>query len=542
MYKEVAVGLIVEEALKLDCLRNTKVLAGLGGLHKEVRFANVMEVPDISDWIHEHELLLTTAYPFQNMEGSLEEFMLSINEKKVSALGIKTRYIEKIPMEIIRLGNELNIPILELPPDAKFDLILRDVLSEITNRDYVTIKKSEEIHRLFTNIILTGGEIRGIAETLSKLTSSKVRILDKDNKLLEEAEYDGASDNLGFGEIESIIETKPIHINDVLGAHINMIKPREKFEEEDMIAMERAVEALAMIFLKRFASEAIEKKYKYDFLNDLIKGDVQTREAVLERGKFFGMDLSREYLLFLLDVDSFEEVFLQRLKKDERESHLLLSRLFEFVFRTFFSKAGDSIVWAQSDSIYVLYPISKDIQQDKKCIRKVATDLANQIKEIVGKNLKEFTFTIGLGNFYPDILQVSRSYYEAKEAIRLGKLIWGHDGVYHYDDLETYNILMQCSNEKNLKRFVSRKLGELIKHDRLNKSNLVETLKVYLEMDCNIKATADELFIHPKTVVYRRNQIEEILNVSLSDVEAKFSLFMALKIKDIHGFKSIDDE
>ena len=45
-----------------------------------------------------------------------------------------------------------------------------------------------------------------------------------------------------------------------------------------------------------------------------------------------------------------------------------------------------------------------------------------------------------------------------------------------------------------------------------------------------------------KTVVYRRNQIEEILNVSLSDVEAKFSLFMALKIKDIHGFKSIDDE
>ena len=202
-----------------------------------------MEVPDISDWIHEHELLLTTAYPFQNMEGSLEEFMLSINEKKVSALGIKTRYIEKIPMEIIRLGNELNIPILELPPDAKFDLILRDVLSEITNRDYVTIKKSEEIHRLFTNIILTGGEIRGIAETLAKLTSSKVKILDKDNKLLEEAEYDGASDNLGFGEIESIIETKPIHINDVLVAHINMIKPREKFEEEDMIAMERAVEA-----------------------------------------------------------------------------------------------------------------------------------------------------------------------------------------------------------------------------------------------------------------------------------------------------------
>ena len=49
---------------------------------------------------------------------------------------------------------------------------------------------------------------------------------------------------------------------------------------------------------------------------------------------------------------------------------------------------------------------------------------------------------------------------------------------------------MQCSNEKNLKRFVSRKLGELIKHDRLNKSDLVGDIKVYLEMDCNIKATA----------------------------------------------------
>ena len=155
------------------------------------------------------------------------------------------------------------------------------------------------------------------------------------------------------------------------------------------------------------------KKYKYDFLNDLIKVMFKQRRQYL-KGKVFGMDLSREYLLFLLDVDSFEEVFLQRLKR-MKESLTFSCQDYLSLFLEPFSKAGDSIVWAQSDSIYVLYPISKDIQQDKKCIRKVATDLANQIKEIVGKNLKEFTFTIGLGNFYPDILQV-RSYYEAKEA------------------------------------------------------------------------------------------------------------------------------
>ena len=54
-----------------------------------------------------------------------------------------------------------------------------------------------------------------------------------------------------------------------------------------MLALERAVDAVAMVFLKMKASEEIEKKYRDDFLNDIITGEVQTREAVIERGKFF---------------------------------------------------------------------------------------------------------------------------------------------------------------------------------------------------------------------------------------------------------------
>ncbi len=41
------------------------------------------------------------------------------------------------------------------------------------------------------------------------------------------------------------------------------------------------------------------------------------------------------------------------------------------------------------------------------------------------------------------------------------------------------------------------------------------------------------MFLHPKQVSYRRDRIEEILDISLSEVDEKFELYMALKIKKL---------
>uniref|UniRef100_UPI00132F9F69 PucR family transcriptional regulator ligand-binding domain-containing protein n=1 Tax=Raoultella terrigena TaxID=577 RepID=UPI00132F9F69 len=47
----------LRDALKVDVMRNTSVLAGRSGLDRVVTRLNVMEVPDIVDWVRPHALL-----------------------------------------------------------------------------------------------------------------------------------------------------------------------------------------------------------------------------------------------------------------------------------------------------------------------------------------------------------------------------------------------------------------------------------------------------------------------------------------------------
>jgi purine catabolism regulator len=240
------------------------------------------------------------------------------------------------------------------------------------------------------------------------------------------------------------------------------------------------------------------------------------------------MNLTLSYILFLIDVDSFEDIFLQNLKKDEKMSHNLLSSLFNFVFKTFFSKAGESIVWDRSDSIIVLYPFpNPTLDQD---VKKFSCSIARHIKRAIDENIKDFTVTIGIGSFYPDIMDIKNSYKEALTAIKVGKSVWGNNGVYHYDDLGVYRILAQFHDKKELESFVDKTIGNLLDYDKKKNTKLLFTLEQLLANNNNQKLTAEKMFIHPKTLAYRIKNIEEILGVSLNNAECRFSLHMALKI------------
>ena len=60
-------SLTLREALTIaEPLRRSRVLAGEIGLDNIVKSVNVMEVPDILDWVHPGELLVTTLYPLRD--------------------------------------------------------------------------------------------------------------------------------------------------------------------------------------------------------------------------------------------------------------------------------------------------------------------------------------------------------------------------------------------------------------------------------------------------------------------------------------------
>ena len=80
-----------------------------------------------------------------------------------------------------------------------------------------------------------------------------------------------------------------------------------------------------------------------------------------------------------------------------------------------------------------------------------------------------------------------------------------------------------------------RFLHPLSAHDSETNSELMQTLRAYLDADGSTTKTAATLFIHRNSLSYRLNRIGELLGVSLHTLEGKTACTVALAVGDMHG-------
>jgi sugar diacid utilization regulator len=118
----------LEEILKSDCFKDAKILAGQDRLKVKVSSVTVGEVPDIADWLTGQELVLSTLYAVSDDVERQIEFASRIINSPASALVVKAnRFVSEIPAEIIRLAEQKNFPLIEVPVWVRWTVIVREV-------------------------------------------------------------------------------------------------------------------------------------------------------------------------------------------------------------------------------------------------------------------------------------------------------------------------------------------------------------------------------------------------------------------------------
>ena len=71
-----------------------------------------------------------------------------------------------------------------------------------------------------------------------------------------------------------------------------------------------------------------------------------------------------------------------------------------------------------------------------------------------------------------------------------------------------------------------------MKHDSQNGTALLETLRTYLDSNCNQRDTATKLFVHQKTVKYRLVLIERLTGLSLDEHRDRMRADVAVRTVD----------
>ena len=81
---------------------------------------------------------------------------------------------------------------------------------------------------------------------------------------------------------------------------------------------------------------------------------------------------------------------------------------------------------------------------------------------------------------------------------------------------------------------------QLYIHDLKNKTNLLETLRTYLELGGNAVLTAQKLYIHRNTLYQRLKKINGIIHTNLDDANTRLFIMMSYTFVDLLGLSPVE--
>jgi DNA-binding PucR family transcriptional regulator len=82
-------------------------------------------------------------------------------------------------------------------------------------------------------------------------------------------------------------------------------------------------------------------------------------------------------------------------------------------------------------------------------------------------------------------------------------------------------------------RILDGTLRPLLDYDAERQSELVPTLRAYVDSGFNLTKSADLLSVHPNTVVYRLKRIKELSGRDPHDPDDLLLLFLGLKLTEL---------
>lgn len=543
-------SITVRDALHIGGLRHSRLVAGRDGLDRIIGCVDILEVPDPSLWLRENELLITTCYAVRNdPEGQLN-IIRAMARAGSAALAVKFgRFVGQPPPEMIKLANELNIPLLDVPDGVSFLDITHPLMTAIINRQAEKLAYSEKVHRQLTQLALQQDGLLPVAVDLAQLLGRAVMIVSDRYEAIATSAANSAAQS---GEILTLLQQSPnarrlnvsgagwlvfpVDVQQRRYGYILVSCDDESDSLTDMqyVAVEHAATVVALQLVREEAVREARHSYKRDFLEDLIAGAVTDPEMALARGKAIGLRLDEPYYIMVADIDGFTAVLTKMQQQYELLARQIKSDLLRLVEQAAATWKRRAMVVGRSDSVVIVLPAGKNPLSGR--IRQQLAALAEDIQERVRRRWPDLTLTIGVSRLGNNLSDFSGHYNHVRDMIRMVRRLYGRGRVVFWDDMEIYGLL--ASVGRPLEQFYQGILGAVDRPDVKNRQELLETLEVYLECQGNIVEAAERLYIHRNTLRYRLERLKELLGRGWDNPDYRFTLWMALKVRNLLGGKT----
>src|SRR3984893_3468174 len=175
----------VRDAMR-SILSSAKLVAGAEGLDHPVEWVRLMETPEVQP--RAGDLMFTTGFPIKDDPAAQIRLVSRIADSGGAGLVVRPLpYLRKLPPEMLTEADRLNVPLFTVGADVQFIDLMAPLLERIINAEHWRLKRSIEIHRRFTELVLDGKGVNEICRTLAELLESAVSVQDARFHLLAHA-------------------------------------------------------------------------------------------------------------------------------------------------------------------------------------------------------------------------------------------------------------------------------------------------------------------------------------------------------------------
>ncbi|MGE7768465.1 PucR family transcriptional regulator [Peribacillus sp. NPDC096540] len=518
MYSDVKLS--VQEILEKRNFRNTKVIAGTGGLYRTVKWIHVMEVTQIEQLLNGSELILSTGMGLKESKEIFLAFFKQLIDSNAAGLCIELgTYMASIPEEIIELANLHHFPLIVFYEKVRFVDITQDLHTLLIKKHYQMISDLEEYSHQLNQLLLKSNPQQKILNLLHKYVNMSVCFIQNQGEtyIVSNKSSKEQKQILQLLKGENIqkhmnIAHQSIQALNQKFADLFIISESGPISEFETLILDRSATALAQYILRTLYVEERRRTEVTEWIQKWLEG-AHSEDQI---SRFLsGLDPDLEpngcvVLLFKID------------QLDEGNPEITYLKI---LFRSVFLSHGFFLLSTIRENKIIFILVNKRKNNDWKHRIKVGI---HHIQQALVEDRKFVQIKFSIGKFMEHLSEIKKSYHTAQETFIIQEKIPKACFSYFYEELFIFRLVSIANEQGALDDFISDYLNPVLQYDQQNNGKLMETLKTYLKCNGSKQETATKLYIVRQTLYQRLQKLNELLGENFMDFYKRQAIEFAI--------------
>jgi hypothetical protein len=491
------------------------VAGGEDALLTPVAGAHSIELDNPAKWLDAGWMMLTVGLRLRNKPRLQRELVAELQQLGASCLGFGVGHsFKSVPPVLLDEARRRNFPVLVVPEETNFRDIIRAVFQSTVGIESATFQRLSSIQQNMMRAFADPDPFEAIVHRLGRLVNCTIVVMSPDGKV------DAATGTIPVKEIaaalragsEGMIEELNVDDWQVWAAAVPVpsgpagrwlvVATRRATVAQELVRASIQVTAPLIGALLRISStsrgqdRALRQSLLDLALDDrAVAIDVRTIEARLSA---LGIDLTAGFRA----VVARERPSSSMAPLDDRVAP---EDLVSWLHSRLESLGGSYLLSHRQGEVVTVVPAGPALEA-------VTAECAGRWPAL----------TVGIGRPIASAQDIRESYRDGQIVVRHLAVQSDHN-VMGFDEVD---IVTQLLAEVPMERFAAKAgpIAALLAENPIQ----LEALRAYFAMNRDIKAAADSIFVHPNTLRYRLERLEQSLGRSLRDQSLTASLYCVL--------------